>query len=95
MMHGQNHHAGVRALLHDFFAGGDAIKLGHRDVHQNEMRAVVDRKFDCLTTITGFSNHGEPVVGEGAFERFTHHSVVIGEEQRNWHREPSELMHRC
>ena len=72
---------GLRHPLADLAGGGQPVQPGHRNVHDDDVRAQSDREFDRLESVGGPPDHGEVVLGlEQRGQPVAEHRVVVGDQ---------------
>ena len=66
--------------------GGQAVALGHADVHEHDLRSVPLGEADGFVAVGGFGHDLNVAdVGEQAFEPGSDHFVVVGDKQADGH----------
>ncbi len=91
-IHGEHHHLSIRALRAHLARCPDAVQIGHRDIHDQHIRAIGGHLAHRLAPGRGLANH--PQIGMGLEQEpqaITHHGMVIGQEDLDRHRLPCHL----
>ncbi len=67
----------------DLASGLDAVHFGHRDVHQDHVRAKGGSQLDGFGTVSGLTDHLEASFGHRSPEAFAKHAMVVGQHEPN------------
>src|SRR5688572_13776605 len=76
-VHRQPDHPAGWPLLHEQPGGVDAVQLGHGNVHDDHVRAQLERELDTLTTVLGLPDHAEAGLLQDCPEAVAHQTVVV------------------
>jgi hypothetical protein len=78
---GQHHHVGLRCLRADCLRRLDPVEHGHRDVHEDDVRAAVDDERHRLLAVRGTPDDGDPAVGrQDCLERLGEQALIVGDQ---------------
>jgi hypothetical protein len=81
---GQDDDLDVRLLGTDEPSGGQAVKLGHVQIHEHNVGAEPPRLVDSLAAITGFADHLDPARLEQTAQSVAEQSMIVS--YQNAHR---------
>src|SRR5436309_3301057 len=85
-MHGQGQHARSRTCLADARDGRDATVLGHREIHEHDIRLSLNSFLHSLSPIGRFGDKLDVRLGsDERLEPGPHQRVIIGHEYSNLH----------
>ena len=74
---GERHHALVRVRLEDPTGRQDSIEPGHHDVHQHDVRLVVQAEFHGLVPVLRLRDHGHARSLQRALDHAASEWVVV------------------
>ena len=78
---GQDEHLRLRTALLHTADGGDAVKAGHHQIHQHDLRLDLRGLLDRLDAVSRFCDDGDIVLQvEEEAEAVAHHSLVVHDE---------------
>ena len=89
-VHRQHHDLDLGQGRADLPGGLDAVDLGHRDVHQDDLGPQLVGQADGLLAVTGLTDHVEALVDHRPTEPFAQHAMVVGQHQADAHGCPLE-----
>ena len=71
---------GSDVVLGQLLGCGDAVELGHLDVHHDEVGTQVGRELDGGLAVSGFTDDVEPVVAEDLHDVEADERLVLGDD---------------
>ena len=81
---GEHHHPHVGRLVDDLARGGDAVHARHDEVHDHDVRSVVDAQLDGFAAAAGFGDDRDAGLLQHVAQHPARERIVIDDDDLQW-----------